>query len=180
MPRRSRRQRWALVVTAVAGTIVGTAAAAQPADHHPPPTSTTRPSVVPTTTTEGPGTPVAPTSTVPDDDDDDGAPSPVSDDGGATGGPTGAGVPAPANPAPAAPDTGDHRDGGDRGGDNEMALPTAEWLFSDGRALMAPPAEIPGDTRPVWLAVLLGLGAGVGLTAAASVVVNNLDPACPE
>jgi hypothetical protein len=61
-----------------------------------------------------------------------------------------------------------------------VALPSARWLFSDGRALVAPPAETPGDTRPVWLAVLLGLGAGIGLTAAASVVVNSLNHRSPE
>ena len=39
---------------------------------------------------------------------------------------------------------------------------------------MAPATPQPDDTRPLWLAVLLGLAAGIGLTVTASVVVSNL------
>jgi hypothetical protein len=64
--------------------------------------------------------------------------------------------------------------GSDAGGTDEVALPDAEWLFSDGRALIAPPEPGEADTRPLWAAILLGLAAGIGLTITASVVVNNL------
>ena len=210
MPRRSRPQRWALVVVAAAGTFVGTAAAAQPAEHHPtvppvvpptvpvtqpsttlvpttPPTTTTVPdTTVPTTTTppppppttteppiqeptttttEAPSSTVAPPTTAPVDDAR-AAPA-LPGTGGTDDGPgTGVGAPAAGGDAP---------DGAEvpTDGNDEVALPSAEWLFSDGRALVAPSAPRTDDTRPVWLAVLLGLAAGIGLTATASVVVGN-------
>jgi hypothetical protein len=62
----------------------------------------------------------------------------------------------------------------------EVALPSAEWLFSDGRALISPPQPGDTDTRPLWLAILFGLAAGIGLTTTASVVVNNLHREHPE
>jgi len=98
---------------------------------------------------------------------------PDGDDGGPTGDEVAA-VPA----APAASDDGGVRI--DAPGDDEVALPSAEWMFSDGRAIVSPPAPGDTDTRPLWLAALLGLGAGAILTLTASVVVNNLNHAHPE
>ena len=49
------------------------------------------------------------------------------------------------------------------------------WLSVDGRTFLAPSAPESPDTRPLWLAVLLGLAAGIGLTLTASVVVSNLE-----
>jgi hypothetical protein len=66
------------------------------------------------------------------------------------------------------------------GGADEVALPSARWLFSDGRALITPPQPDESDTRPIWLAVLFGLAAGIGLTGTASVVSNNLHRPHPE
>ena len=60
---------------------------------------------------------------------------------------------------------------------DEVALPSAEWLFTDGRALITPPQPEQTDTRPLWLAVLFGLAAGIGLTATAAVVVEQPAPA---
>ena len=66
------------------------------------------------------------------------------------------------------------------GATEESARTRTDWLASDGRALIAPPSEPSGDTRALWVAVLLGLGAGLGSTAVASVVVGNLDRHRPE
>jgi hypothetical protein len=249
--RRSRPQRWVLIVSALLGTFVATAAAAQPAEHHPgppatipstvpttgPPTTlpvtTVPPTTVPPTTTEAPTTtttepppipttteppiqeptttttepppipttteppiqepttttteaPAPPTSDAPtpnpptgpdgggdgvvldDTDVDDAAPVFV-DDAPPT---DGAGAPDDASGIAGAPPADS--------GDDEVALPSAEWLFSDGRTLLAPPEPGEANTRPLWMAVLLGLAAGIGLTATASVVVNNLNRAHPE
>ena len=142
----------------------------------PPPPSTTEPPIQEptTTTTEAPST----TTTTPDDGrDNEVPPAPVVDDVTPTGGAAiGAGattddtealviLPTPPAPAPtaAADDT-----------DELAALPNARWASTDARALIAPPQPGETDTRPLWLAVLFGLAAGIGLTATASVVVNNL------
>jgi hypothetical protein len=86
------------------------------------------------------------------------------------GGSTASPSPAVASSPPAADD----------GGSDEVALPSTQWLFSDGRALISPPQPDQTDTRPLWLAVLFGLAAGIGLTATASVVSNNLHRPHPE
>jgi hypothetical protein len=40
---------------------------------------------------------------------------------------------------------------------------------------VAPGAEPGADTRPLWLALLIGLAAGAGLTGTAAIVVDALD-----
>ncbi|MET0149006.1 MAG: hypothetical protein ABW310_07635, partial [Acidimicrobiales bacterium] len=76
------------------------------------------------------------------------------------------------------PDTGAPPLSGDdaRDGRTEVADPPhVELVTVDGRTFLAPSSPETPDTRPLWLAVLLGLAAGVGLTLTASVVVSNLE-----
>ena len=94
--------------------------------------------------------------------------------------PSEGGTPTAAAPGPAGSTAASAAGGAGGGTDDEVALPSAEWLFSDGRALIEAPQPSPSDTRPLWYAVLLGLLAGTGLTATASVVVNNLEREHPE
>jgi len=61
-----------------------------------------------------------------------------------------------------------------------VALPRADWRFSDGRAVVTPASETSDTTRAVWVAVLLGLAAGIGLTAGASAIVDNLGRRRPD
>ena len=61
-------------------------------------------------------------------------------------------------------------------GRDEVAEPPHTELVSiDGRTYLMPSAPDSPDTRPLWLAVLLGIAAGIGLTLTASVVVSNLE-----
>jgi hypothetical protein len=140
----------------------------------PPPPSTTEPPIQePTTTTEAPATTAVPPVDPPDqgrDDDGSGVLDASTDDPSSPGGPSFDPTPVAAAPPVAAAD----------GDTDEVALPSAEWLFSDGRALISAPQPDHSDTRPLWIAVLMGLGAGIGLTATASVVVNNLHREHPE
>ena len=136
----------------------------------PIPTTTEPPIQEPSTTTTEP--PVTEEPGDPDDGDDGDAVVVPADDGDA---PSGEGT-ATGSPLPAV--SGDST--ADDSGDDEVALPSAEWLFSDGRALVSPPETGQTDTRPLWVAVLLGLAAGIGLTATASVVSNNLHREHPE
>ena len=242
MPRRSRPPRWVLVVIAVAGTFVGTAAAAQPAEHHPRPPTTTVPVTEPPTTvvdTTVPDTTVpdttVPDTTVPDTTVPDTTvptttvpdttvptttvpppPPPSTTEPPIQSTTTTAPKPPPPStteppiqstttttttvpppppgengdpPVTAAaggtddtgPDTGapplsgdDALDASD-GRDEVAELPSAAFRTVDGRTLLAPAAPESPDTRPLWLAVLLGLAAGIGLTLTASVVVSNLE-----
>ena len=241
MPRRSRPPRWVLVVIAVAGTFVGTAAAAQPAEHHPRPPTTTVPVTEPPTTvvdTTVPDTTVpdttVPDTTVPDTTVPDTTvptttvpdttvptttvppppppstteppiqsttttapkpppstteppiqstttttttvpPPPPAENGeppaAAAAGGTDDGGPAPGAP----PLSGDDAPGASDGRDEVAEFPNTELVTVDGRTFLAPSAPESPDTRPLWLAVLLGLAAGVGLTLTASVVVSNLE-----
>jgi hypothetical protein len=52
--------------------------------------------------------------------------------------------------------------------------PRASYLDIDGRLFIAP--DLPGDpdTRPLWLAIMFGLAAGVVLTSVAGIVTSNL------
>jgi hypothetical protein len=75
----------------------------------------------------------------------------------------------------APPLSGDDAPDASDGRDEVAELPNATWLSVDGRSFLAPSAPEAPDTRPLWLAVLLGLAAGIGLTLTASVVVSNLD-----
>ena len=242
MPRRNRPQRWALVLIAVAGTFLGTAAAAQPSHHPQPPTVTQPPTTLPpttvapttvptteppttlpttttapttttepppppstteppiqepttTTTTEPPPPPSTteppiqePTTTTTTPEEPTTTTADVPPDGEGDGGGFG-GVflpPADDSTPPSAGSGADPSAGvagspvADDGDADEVALPSAEWLFSDGRALITPPQPVESDTRPLWLAVLFGLAAGIGLTATASVVSNNLHRPHPE
>ncbi len=305
MPRRSRRQRWALVVTAVAGTLVGTAAAAQPAEQRPHPTASDLADVhrddhrvdphgaAPAPTRHPDGDDRSNPTERADHDDHDGngndrpdhgddhdgngngndndrpdhgsrpgngngngndrpdhggrpdhdrpdhgrpdhdetgepddhanaggqAPERGTDEtdveptppGGASPPPTdapdevvppGPGPPTSAGPAPGPrggvgdtsgpfrgfggptpPDPDGRRSRADTpgtAGHRDVALPRADWLFSDGRAVITPPSTTSDTTRAVWVAVLLGLGAGIGLTAGASAVVDRLGRRHPE
>jgi hypothetical protein len=56
-----------------------------------------------------------------------------------------------------------------------LAPSEAVMEVARGLQLVQAPAEDEPDVRPLWLAVLLGLAAGIGLTAAASGVVSYLD-----
>ena len=74
----------------------------------------------------------------------------------------------------APPPSGD--DAGASDGRDEVAEPPHTELVSiDGRTYLMPSAPDSPDTRPLWLAVLLGIAAGIGLTLTASVVVSNLE-----
>ena len=237
MPRRSRRQRWALVVTALAGTLVGTAAAAQPAEHRPHLTTSDLAdghrddhradphgaAAAPTRHPDGDDRPdhAGPPDHAGTDEENEhanaGGQAPGTDEtdggptqpGGASPPPTDAddevvppGPPTSAGPAPGPrggvgdtsgpfrgfggptpPDPDGRRSRADTpgtAGHRDVALPRADWLFSDGRAVITPPSTTSDTTRAVWVAVLLGLGAGIGLTAGASAVVDRLGRRHPE
>jgi hypothetical protein len=161
--------------TAVPTTLPTTTTVVTTTTAPPPPTTSEPPIQEPTTTTTAPPTSeVPPTTAAPDDDPD----------GGDRDTPIGVLVPqsgsGPSSATGAVADAPAVGGGVDDVFDGEIALPSAEWLFSDGRALISPPQPGDSDTRPLWLAILFGLAAGIGLTATASVVVNNLHREHPE